>query len=72
MRSNNTNETCDYFEADCRARRFDRKSITSFCTFVIKSVVRWKSKKQSAEAEYRAIASTTSELMWIKQLLSDM
>ena len=38
----------------------------------------WKSKKQnvvarsSAEAEYRAMASTASELTWIKHLLHDM
>jgi hypothetical protein len=41
-------------------------------------LVTWKSKKQnvvarsSAEAEYRAMASTASELIWIKQLLEDM
>ena len=28
--------------------------------------------RSSAEAEYRAMASTASELIWIKQLLSDM
>jgi hypothetical protein len=28
--------------------------------------------RSSAEMEYRAIASTTSELMWIKQLLEDL
>jgi hypothetical protein len=42
------------------------------------NLVTWKSKKQnmvarsSAEAEYRAMASTASELIWIKQLLEDM
>jgi hypothetical protein len=28
--------------------------------------------RSSAEAEYRAMASTASELIWIKQLLTDM
>ena len=28
--------------------------------------------RSSAEAEYRAMASTASELTWIKQLLSDL
>ncbi|XP_078161792.1 wall-associated receptor kinase 2-like [Carex rostrata] len=56
----------------------DRKSTTGFCTFVGGNLVTWKSKKQnvvarsSAEAEYRAMASTASELIWIKQLLTDM
>jgi hypothetical protein len=42
------------------------------------NLVTWKNKKQnvvarsSAEAEYRAMASTVSELTWIKQLLEDM
>jgi pyruvoyl-dependent arginine decarboxylase (PvlArgDC) len=28
--------------------------------------------RSSAETEYQAIASTTSELIWIKQFLADM
>jgi hypothetical protein len=28
--------------------------------------------RSSAEAEYRAMVSTTSELIWIKQLLADI
>lgn len=40
-------------------------------------MVPWKSKKQSttsrssAEAEYCAMATTTSELVWLKQILKD-
>ncbi|KAB2634462.1 S2-RNase [Pyrus ussuriensis x Pyrus communis] len=42
------------------------------------NLVTWKSKKQnviarsSAEAEYRAMASTACELIWLKGLLSDL
>ena len=48
------------------------------CTFIGGNLVTWKNKKQnvvarsSAEAEYRAMTSTTSELIWLKQLLRDM
>ena len=77
MKNNNSNDLCGYSDADW-AGSFDRKSTTGFCTFVGGNLVTWKSKKQnvvarsSAEAEYRAMASTASELTWIKQLLADM
>ncbi|XP_022873600.1 uncharacterized protein LOC111392479 [Olea europaea var. sylvestris] len=54
-----------------------RKSTTGFCIFIGGSLVSWKSKRQptisrsSAEAEYRALAATVSELTWINQLLVD-
>ena len=54
-----------------------RRSITGFCIFLGDYIISWKSKKQamasrsSAEAEYGALASVTSELVWITQLLVD-
>jgi hypothetical protein len=77
MKNNNSNEICGYSDADW-AGSYDRKSTTGYCTFVGGNLVTWKSKKQnviarsSAEAEYRAMASTTSELIWIKQLLVEL
>ena len=76
-KDNNSNEVCGYSDADW-AGSFDRKSTTGYCTFVGGNIVTWKSKKQnvvarsSAEAEYRAMASTASELAWIKQILEDL
>ncbi|KAL4010514.1 hypothetical protein IC575_030011 [Cucumis melo] len=54
-----------------------RKSITGFCIFLEKSLVSWKTKKQatvsrsSAEAEYRALASVSSEITWLTHLLQN-
>ncbi|CAL8133410.1 unnamed protein product [Prunus armeniaca] len=56
----------------------DRKSTTGYCTFVGGNLVSWKSKKQnviarsSVEAEYRAMASTACELIWLKGFLSNL
>ena len=77
MKNNKSNEICGYSDAEY-AGSFDRKSTTGYCTFVGGNLVTWKSKKQnvvarsSAEAEYRAMASTASELTWIKQLLEEL
>jgi Reverse transcriptase (RNA-dependent DNA polymerase) len=71
MKKNNNNMIVGYSDADW-AGSYDRKSTTGYYTFVGGNLVTWKNKKQnvvarsSAEAEYRAMASTASELIWIK------
>ncbi|KAL0301884.1 UNVERIFIED_CONTAM: Retrovirus-related Pol polyprotein from transposon RE2 [Sesamum radiatum] len=54
-----------------------RRFIMGFCIFLGSSIISWKTKKQaavsrsSAEAEYRSMVSTVSELLWISYLLRD-
>uniref|UniRef100_A0A2N9EDP9 Integrase catalytic domain-containing protein n=1 Tax=Fagus sylvatica TaxID=28930 RepID=A0A2N9EDP9_FAGSY len=56
----------------------DRRSTTGYCFLLGSSLISWRSKKQSVvarsstEAEYRALADATSELLWLRWLLADM
>ena len=67
-----------FLDADWGSCLDTRRSVTEFCIFLEDSIISWKYKKQatvsrsSAEAEYRALASVTSELVWITQLLTDL
>ncbi|XP_021980468.1 uncharacterized mitochondrial protein AtMg00810-like [Helianthus annuus] len=67
-----------YSDADWDSDRNDRKSTTGFCVFLGDSLISWRSKKQdvvsrsSTEAEYRTIAVTTCEIVWLRWILADM
>ncbi|XP_068322539.1 uncharacterized mitochondrial protein AtMg00810-like [Pyrus communis] len=78
MKKNESTEITGYCDADWAGNSIDRKSTTGYCTFVGGNLVTWKSKKQavvarsSTEVEYRAMASTACELIWLKGLLCDL
>ena len=67
-----------YSDADWAGDPTDRRSTTGYCFFLGDSLVSWRSKKQtvvsrsSTESEYRALADATSELLWLRWLLSDL
>ncbi|GJV33268.1 ribonuclease H-like domain-containing protein [Tanacetum coccineum] len=67
-----------YSDADWAKCIITSKSVTGYCVFLNNSLVSWKSKKQntlsksSTEAEYSALASVTSEVIWILKFLKDL
>ncbi|XP_020672371.1 uncharacterized protein LOC110092247 [Dendrobium catenatum] len=66
-----------FSDSDWASDSNDRKSISGFCTYMGDTLVSWCVKKQatvaksSTEAEYRALASTTSDVIWLRRLLTD-
>ncbi|KAI3412713.1 uncharacterized protein J3R85_017059 [Psidium guajava] len=67
-----------YSNADWASNVTDRKSVTGYCIFLGDSLISWRAKKQhivsrsSTESEYRAMADTTVEIVWLRRLLADM
>ncbi|CAJ2642140.1 unnamed protein product [Trifolium pratense] len=67
-----------YSDVDWAGDPSDCRSTTGFCIFLGDSLISWRSKKQtltarsSTESEYRALAGTTSEILWLRWLLADL
>ncbi|RVW66792.1 Retrovirus-related Pol polyprotein from transposon RE2 [Vitis vinifera] len=67
-----------YTDADWAGSPTDRCSASGYCVFIGGNLISWKSKKQdvvarsSAEAECRAMALATCELIWLRHLLREL
>ena len=66
-----------FSDADWAGNADDRKSTSGGCFYVGNNLVSWLSKKQNsislstAEAEYIAAGSCCTQLLWMKQMMSD-
>ncbi|KAK0577899.1 hypothetical protein LWI29_001989 [Acer saccharum] len=78
FRKGTSKEVEIYSDADWAGSVTDRRSTTGYCTYVWGNLVTWRSKKQSvvarssAEAEYRALAQSICEGLWLKRLLDEL
>lgn len=78
LNTTNQLQLTSYCDADWGGCQMTRRSCTGYLTMLGGSPVSWRSKRQtvvarsSAEAEYRAMASTVSEIIWLRWLLAEL
>lgn len=67
-----------YSDADWGSDMEHRKSITVYIVFLSSNPISWRTQKQkvvarsSINVEYRALATTTSDIAWIQSLLDEL
>ncbi|EOY12080.1 Cysteine-rich RLK (RECEPTOR-like protein kinase) 8 [Theobroma cacao] len=76
--SNNSLSLRAYCDGDWAGCPTTRRSTTGYIIFLGSSPISWRLKKQtvvsrsSAEAEYRAMATTSTKIIWLIRLLRDL
>lgn len=67
-----------YCDSDWAGDKSDRRSTTGYCVYVNDNLISWNTKKQqtvalsSAEAELMAITEAVKEVIWIREMMTEM
>ncbi|CAN1322455.1 Retrovirus-related Pol polyprotein from transposon RE2 [Linum perenne] len=67
-----------FTDADWAGDTTDRRSTSAYVTYLGPNIISWSSRKQrtvsrsSTEAEYRALATASSEVLWLTSLLQEI
>ncbi|XP_055803447.1 uncharacterized mitochondrial protein AtMg00810-like [Solanum dulcamara] len=78
LSSQSDNQITAFCDADWAVCALTRKSVTGYLIKMGKSLISWKAKKQttvsrsSTKVEYRSMASTVSELVWLLGMLKEV
>lgn len=78
LRKNSPLQLSAFSDSDWGGERDTGRSTTGYVVYLGSNPISWKSSKQksvsrsSSEAEYKAVANAAAELIWLKNLLSEL